>query len=386
MRFSYSLVTVFVSCALVGCSLGSKPTLVDVTGSGSSLSSSFEPTPTPNVSYSGRIEELGITSYQQGTHRLSLEDGSFILLESTDANLNLDSYLGKMVEAHGSALPSIEPGTSLLRVQELIVLDDVSAITKQVCGGIAAQVCDDGYECVDDLSDSCDPINGGADCSGVCVKSTSIMKDTVLTESSSSVTESLSSSLSVSSSTSSETFSTSIFSSSVSSSQSSSSLRSTSSVSFVSSLSSSVSSTSSAPALTILSPEKSQELATMSKQKYGDSLLWSQSYCTSHIAFCVPAHKNWYFKSFGATTNNKWHIEFGVKPIENLGDGLIVMNLVVGNSASAGLQSGEVKQVGSDLVAAKDWKDDHFEIVGDATLREAILFMMSHITTYVPGQ
>jgi hypothetical protein len=37
------------------------------------------------------------------------------------------------------------------------------------CGGIAAFPCPDGQECIDNPNDNCDPNNGGADCSGVCV-------------------------------------------------------------------------------------------------------------------------------------------------------------------------------------------------------------------------
>jgi len=37
------------------------------------------------------------------------------------------------------------------------------------CGGIAGLTCSGGLTCVDDPIDSCDPANGGADCSGVCV-------------------------------------------------------------------------------------------------------------------------------------------------------------------------------------------------------------------------
>lgn len=40
--------------------------------------------------------------------------------------------------------------------------------TPQMCGGIAAIACPTGKSCVDDPSDSCDPTNGGADCSGIC--------------------------------------------------------------------------------------------------------------------------------------------------------------------------------------------------------------------------
>lgn len=38
----------------------------------------------------------------------------------------------------------------------------------QFCGGIAAFPCPDGYVCVDDPNDGCDPNNGGADCGGYC--------------------------------------------------------------------------------------------------------------------------------------------------------------------------------------------------------------------------
>ena len=37
------------------------------------------------------------------------------------------------------------------------------------CGGIAGVPCPDGYACVDDVGDSCDPAAAGADCTGVCV-------------------------------------------------------------------------------------------------------------------------------------------------------------------------------------------------------------------------
>jgi hypothetical protein len=39
------------------------------------------------------------------------------------------------------------------------------------CGGIAAFPCADGFTCVDNPNDSCDPNNGGADCGGICVPS-----------------------------------------------------------------------------------------------------------------------------------------------------------------------------------------------------------------------
>lgn len=38
------------------------------------------------------------------------------------------------------------------------------------CGGLIGKPCPDGYTCVDDPRDDCDPENGGADCGGICVK------------------------------------------------------------------------------------------------------------------------------------------------------------------------------------------------------------------------
>ena len=38
-----------------------------------------------------------------------------------------------------------------------------------MCGGLAGFSCPEGFECVDDPGDHCDPAAGGADCSGICV-------------------------------------------------------------------------------------------------------------------------------------------------------------------------------------------------------------------------
>lgn len=38
------------------------------------------------------------------------------------------------------------------------------------CGGFGGLACADGMICVDDPSDSCDPMQGGADCMGRCVE------------------------------------------------------------------------------------------------------------------------------------------------------------------------------------------------------------------------
>ncbi len=38
------------------------------------------------------------------------------------------------------------------------------------CGGFAGTPCAEGYSCIDDPNDGCDPNQGGADCGGICMK------------------------------------------------------------------------------------------------------------------------------------------------------------------------------------------------------------------------
>jgi hypothetical protein len=40
----------------------------------------------------------------------------------------------------------------------------------QFCGGFAGISCAEGFVCVDDPRDDCDPAHGGADCGGICRK------------------------------------------------------------------------------------------------------------------------------------------------------------------------------------------------------------------------
>ncbi len=316
-------------------------------------------TPTRNVSYIGTVGELGVSIYQQGTHKLVLDDGQFILLESTDANLSLNVYLEKRVEVRGSVQPTVEGNGEIMRVEEVTVLESAASASfsslsssvpseRAMCGGIAGLPCSQGFLCVDDSTDSCDPMAGGADCSGVCVRQL---------ESSSS-----SKALSVSS-------------------KSVASVAAPASSSTASSLGSSEQSSESS----INSLES--QIVLMAKQKYGEPALWTQKYCSSHTGFCIPAHKNWYFKSFGATTSNAWHVEFGMTSIDALRSGPIVLNLVSGSSESMDAVDGQVKMQGRDVVGFKDWTGGmHFELIGDARLKEAISFMLQSITPYSTGE
>lgn len=341
-----ALVTVLV-LALGACSWGLSATDTSADASSSSSSDESSTLTTKNVNYIGTVEELGVSIYQQGTHKLTLGDGSEVLLESSE--LNLDAYVGRRVEVHGSVEATVEAGGTIMHVGSVTVLDEASSSKArelptgegQFCGGFAAMQCPEGFICIDNPGDDCDPENGGADCGGICTAKSS------------------------------------------SSSSAKTSVLSSSAVAVVSPSSSSSSSTSQA---VTISASQSAMAGVMAKQKY-DAPLWTQKYCTGYIGFCVPAHKNWYYKSFGATTATLWRVEFGLEAIEELGQGAIVLNLVSGTSASSGGVDGQLKTQGSDVVGFKDWTNGkHFEITADARLSAVVEYMLSHLVSYVPAE
>jgi hypothetical protein len=279
---------------------------------------------TRNVTYTGTVEELEATAFMQGTHKLLLDDGNDILLEANDPGLDLGDYVGKRVDVRGSESATVEEGGTILRVEEVTVLDasssSSSAMNEPVhCGGIAAFPCPTGFSCVDDPRDSCDPKTGGADCGGICLSSL---------ESSSSATQTTSDPPVVS-----PAQPTPPPSSPVSAVSSSTATQQTASTS---------------------SGDLEEKILLMLKSDYGNAGLWTQQYCTGHIGFCVSAHKNWYFQSFGATTQYLWYVEFGPSPPETIGSGPIVLKLMPGSSASAGGASGSASAKGSVAVGYLD--------------------------------
>lgn len=124
----------------------------------------------------------------------------------------------------------------------------------------------------------------------------------------------------------------------------------------------------------------------MAKQNYTTPSLWSQKYCTGHIGFCVPVHKNWYYKSFGATTSTLWHVEFAMKDIQAIGQGVISLNLISGSSQDAGGADGKVETKGNIVIAYKDWDGRHIEITADARLAEPVTYMLSQMQRFTPDE
>jgi hypothetical protein len=65
-------------------------------------------------------------------------------------------------KTYGNACSAAAAGASIDHPGEC------STTKPQACGGIAGIKCPENESCVDDPSDSCDPSQGGADCSGIC--------------------------------------------------------------------------------------------------------------------------------------------------------------------------------------------------------------------------
>ncbi len=114
-----------------------------------------------------------------------------------------------------------------------------------------------------------------------------------------------------------------------------------------------------------------------------DSANFNQQYCSSHIGFCIPFHRNWYFQSFGANVSPYlWHVEFADHAVENPGEGVIVVNLVSGAMADGQAEGVAVEQ-GDFVVAYRQWTGNrHFQITAPKELRAAVEFMASALVVY----
>jgi hypothetical protein len=327
MNSKQHLMIGFALLALTACLPGTTDPTPDTD---SSSASSVEET--RNVLYRGTLEELGVSIFMQGTHKLTLDDGRSIILESED--IDLDDYLGESVEVFGSVRPTVEAGGMIMRVEAVTSLASSSSTSSSIfCGGIAAFPCPDDMSCIDDPNDSCDPNNGGADCGGICVNTSS--------ESSAPA------------------------SAAVSSAHVSSSL---SSVAQSSSLGT--------PAADDDITAKAQIMAKSNM----DSSNWTQKYCSTHMSFCMPVHRNWWFNSFGATASALWHLEIGPSEMNNIGEGPITVRLVAGDIASSGMTDGQVLVQADGVVGAKAWTNNrHFEVRAPSNLEAAVRYIIQNI-------
>lgn len=282
---------------------------------------------TRNVTYTGLLEQGGITIYQQGTHRLTLSDGKMVLLEPSEGSaIVLNLYEGKLVRVRGDVMPTVEAGGTLMQVKgiewirrEKDAEGKEAEVYRTLCG--VGALCPDGFFCR--LEET----------GGICIE-----EESEETEKSGEAGEEVGEEREMKEDKEEV--------------QGVGEAEETEEPSDISAAE---------PQVTVMAEE---DLAAER---------WTQQYCSAHIGFCIPVHKNWYYKSFGATSSVLWHVEVGMEPVENLGDGEIIVDLKMGDLSSLGVTDGAVSENSGKVVGYRVWSDNrHFEISADASLKDAV--------------
>ena len=162
------------------------------------------------------------------------------------------------------------------------------------------------------------------------------------------------------------------------SSVASSSFAQVSSADFAASSAVSVEPPSSVPNVSDVSDIEKKKIALMAKERTDDGQ-WTQQYCSNHVRFCIPVHRNWWYKSFGTTTSTLWHIEIGPEPLSQLGDGPLVLNLLPGDVPS---EDRSVDDRGAYVVGYRAWSEGrHFEVSAPKELAGAVRFITEHLVS-----
>ena len=113
---------------------------------------------------------------------------------------------------------------------------------------------------------------------------------------------------------------------------------------------------------------------------------WTQEYCSAHVGFCVPVHKNWYYKSFGAMSSVLWHVEIGAVNVDQMGDGPLVVELKSGDLATLSLGDGDISVVGDKAIGYRNFTENrHFEISSPAELREPVEYATKNLSLVSGG-
>jgi hypothetical protein len=291
--------------------------------SSEAVSSAEEIRETRNVSYQGRVQQAGMSMYMEGTHRLELEDGRFVLLESDE--LDLGTYVGKAVAVLGAVRPTVEGSAQIMRVEQITVLQTEESSSSS-----------SGEEITASEASSSEAASSAAPVSSVAaVVASSSSKATAVVPAPSSVAAAVASS----------------------------------------------SFSSLAPVVPVTGNESdlTARVDAMAKSNLAESN-WTQKYCSTHAGFCFPVHKNRWFISFGATTSYLWHVEISSEDFSELGEGPLVVNLVSGDLASVGAADGEVRTQGDFVIGYKAFNDkSHFEVSAPKKLEAEVRYLTSHI-------
>lgn len=292
----------FLFAGLLLTSCGENSTTEPTDEISSSSSSESIVVETHNVSFIGTIRPAGISIYMEGTHRLELGDGRFILLSSDTVDLN--GYVGEEAEVTGSIRPTVEEGGTIMSVEQIRLTESNSSSSEASHSSLASS------------ASSLVPVATSSAAASVAPVS--------------------------------------------------------------SAPSSKPSSVSSAAAASV---DVSAQVTAMAKQKL-DTANWTQAYCAPPtIGFCIPVHRNWYFKSFGMASESLWHVEVGAQTLENISDGPIAVDLLGGSVSTANATDGAIRDDGKTVHGYKEWtKDRHIEISAPSALKAVVEYMTQHLS------
>jgi hypothetical protein len=313
---------------------------------------------THNVTYTGILEEGGVTIYQEGSHRLMLSDGKMVLLETSKEaeGTALNLYVGKLVSVKGDVMPTVEAGGTLMEVKNISWIrreedsdgDDVEML-RVLCGGESSAVCPEGYVC--ELSE---------EGPGVCKEGDDVDEDEEDLEEDADDSEEA------------EDMDDDPAAESFSADSGEAGDEIPEDLDDDENEEDSEEPVDDEP---VSQDENTEALELMTDEDYAGAR-WTQEYCSTHIGFCVPVHKNWYFRSFGATASVLWHVEMGALSIESFGDGPLVVSLKSGVISSLGVEDGAVKTVGSEVIGYRAWGDSsYFEISAPSSLNDPVTFV-----------
>lgn len=285
---------------------------------------------TKNVYYRGIIQPSGINIYQQGTHKLSLPDGRFILLESDTVDLN--GYVGEEVEIFGALRPTVEGGGTIMRVERAAaVIEEAEEETDaEIADEPASSAKNEEKDVLEQETEEPEeeiaPDTKEETAEESPEKEIPPQVDKIEEEEEAKLPD--------------ET---------------------------------------EIKVIDKNSEEYKALVETMSKQDYSADN-WNQEYCSKHIRFCIPIHKYFWYRSFGATEKALWHVEFGTKEIENLGDGPLVLELLVGVEGQEPAKEGMA-------TATSKWDDkSFFFIYGPSEISDAVNYMAGQIKSYNPDE
>ncbi len=107
------------------------------------------------------------------------------------------------------------------------------------------------------------------------------------------------------------------------------------------------------------------------------SVNWTQEYCSTHIQFCFPIHKNWWYTSFGATSESLWRVELSSEELQAIGDGPISISLLAGTIPGP---DGQVIVDDGTVTGIRAWTNNrHFVIRAPSALEAAVRYITQEL-------